>query len=134
VEEHGEDRAILMDPVDYRLLVAMLAYHTSPVEERQVQNGASLFIGLLESTLCGMTKQERWNRVMRAYLNDEISLGRVSRQYRCSDKFCTSRKGLPKIFLDIYTLDIRLTKRHINQHFWHTTKKRLNIKVQPLFS
>ena len=78
VEEHGEDRAILMDPVDYRLLVAMLAYHTSPVEERQVQNGASLFIGLLESTLCGMTKQERWNRVMRAYLNDEISLGRVA--------------------------------------------------------
>jgi len=78
VEEDGEDRAILMDPVDYRLLVAMLAYHTSPVEERQVQNGTSLFIGLPESELCGMTKQERWNRVMRTYLNDEISLGRAA--------------------------------------------------------
>jgi len=44
VEEDGEDRAILMDPVDYRLLVAMLAYHTSPVEERQVQNGMRLNI------------------------------------------------------------------------------------------
>jgi len=56
----------------------MLAYHTLPAEERQVQNGATLFVGLPESELCGMTKQERWNRVMCAYLNDEISLGRVA--------------------------------------------------------
>jgi len=81
VEHDGQDQAILINPIDYRILLAMLAHHTSPQQKPNAQNGAESFApfaGLHERELTDLTIQGRWNRVMAAYLHEEISLGRAA--------------------------------------------------------
>jgi predicted HTH domain antitoxin len=74
VESYGEEQVVLMDILDYRLIRAVAAYHhgsplssDSDVEPR----------GLSEADL-STDAQLRWNQVIAAYLDEQISLGRAA--------------------------------------------------------
>ena len=71
IENHGEEEAIILDIVDYRILRAVMRYHAThpPV-------GVS---GLSEQEL-GKLKdnQARWDSVLAHYLSRSISLSRAA--------------------------------------------------------
>lgn len=89
-----------MDPIDYRTLLATLAYHTSDIRTHTAQNGISLSIGLHEDELLGMTTQEQWNRVICAYLDEEINLGRAA-----------NLLNVPRLILDEHFQQLNIPRR-----------------------
>jgi predicted HTH domain antitoxin len=104
VESYGEEQVVIMDVTDYRIMRAVAAYHhlpphPSPANDPNVEPG-----GLSEEELAkylqreevvraaGGETQARWNRVMTAYLDGHINLGRAARlldlsRYELDERF-----------------------------------------------
>ena len=78
VESYGEEQIVLVDILDYRIMRAVAAYHalsprSSPLSDQNVEPS-----GLTEAELMENESQVRWNRVMAAYLDGQINLGRAA--------------------------------------------------------
>jgi prevent-host-death family protein len=84
VESYGEEQVVVIDIVDYRILRAVAAYHslgphlaltTDPAREPEGLSEAQIKRVVEEA---GGAIQARWNRVIIAYLDGHISLGRAA--------------------------------------------------------
>ncbi len=84
VESYGEEQVVVMDALDYRILRAaashrMLPSHPSPVNDPEIEPA-----GLSEAEVeqaereTDGSPQARWNRVIAAYLDRHINLGRAA--------------------------------------------------------
>lgn len=78
VESYGEEQVVLIDALDYRLMRAVTSYHSLPPQPNPLTDPTLEPVGLAESQLAGLDTQERWNRIMAAYLDVHISLGRAA--------------------------------------------------------
>jgi prevent-host-death family protein len=82
VESYGEEQIVLLDVLDYRLLQAAASYPRG--RQAPVNTPGMAPRGLTETELVqAMTtgsgdEQTRWNRVMTAYLDGDINLGRTA--------------------------------------------------------
>ena len=77
VESYGEEQVVLMDILDYRIMRAVAAYHRlpphpSPVNDPNIEPQGSAEVDLNNDL------QTRWNQVIAAYLDEQISLGRAA--------------------------------------------------------
>lgn len=78
VESYGEEQVVLMDVLDYRLMRAVATYHHSAPQPGPLSDPTLEPVGLSEAELIGTETQTRWNRIMAAYLDGHISLGRAA--------------------------------------------------------
>lgn len=84
IESYGQEEAALIDINDYRLLKAFTAYQTLPAHAAPVTNPELAPRGLEENEIkdlaaqAGGDPQAVWNRVIAAYLDGDISLGRAA--------------------------------------------------------
>ena len=84
VESYGEEQVVVIDAVDYRILRAVAAYQTLPPHPAPVNDPTLEPAGLSETEVeqacqeAGGSPQARWNKVMAAYLDGHISLGRAA--------------------------------------------------------
>ena len=82
VESYGEEQVAIMDAIDYRLLRAAAGYHSR--EDAPINNAEALPAGLSAEAVEDFVSenegcpQARWDRVMSAYLDADISLGRAA--------------------------------------------------------
>ena len=83
VTGHGDEQAVVLDITDYRLLRAAAAYRLQQ-EGAQPRAKAEMPRGLSEEEVqaaieaAGGNVQAGWNRVMAAYWDGDISLGRAA--------------------------------------------------------
>ena len=90
VENHGQPEAAIIDIIDYRILRAVLRYHSNPPE---IDPEA----GLPDSALDGLDDpQARFDLVLAHYLGQAISLGRVAE------------------LLDLAWVDLRFRFKHLD--------------------
>jgi prevent-host-death family protein len=90
VESYGEEQVVIMDVTDYRIIRAMAAYRHLPpyptpavdpnVEPRGLSEEelAQYLKGEEAIRAAGGETQARWNRVLTAYLDGHINLGRAA--------------------------------------------------------
>ena len=84
VESYGQEQAVVMDAVDYRVLRAVAAYYGLPPHPAPANDPALEPLGLsekeVEQAACeaGGMLQVRWNRVIAAYMDGHINLGRAA--------------------------------------------------------
>ena len=84
VESYGEEQVVILDILDYRLLQAAASYHTLPPHVAPIRDEAIAPRGLSEEDVrkavdeAGGDVQAAWNRVVAAYLDGDISLGRAA--------------------------------------------------------
>ena len=84
VESYGEEQVVVIDAVDYRILRAVAAYQTLPPHSTPVNDPTVEPAGLSETEVerawqeAGESPQARWNKVMAAYLDGHINLGRAA--------------------------------------------------------
>lgn len=84
VESYGEEQVAIMDVVDYRLLHAVAAYHTRPPQAAPRNDEAMAPRGLSQETVqtaidnANGDVQAGWDRVIAAYLDGDVSLGRAA--------------------------------------------------------
>ena len=99
VESYGEEQVVVMDAVDYRILRAVAAYQASPPHPAPFSDSAMEPAGLSEADVeqavreAGGSPQARWNRVIAAYLDRHISMGRAAvllglSVYELDERFC----------------------------------------------
>ena len=104
VKGYGEEQVVVMDITDYRLLRAIAAYqslpsHPAPINDERIEPR-----GLTEEEVEEAVRraegdpQARWDRVMAAYLDGHISLGRAAEllgltRYELQERL--GRLGLP---------------------------------------
>jgi len=81
VESYGKEQVAILDVQDYRLLLAMAAYRSQPPHNAPIGDATGTPAGLSDSALesDSTALQSRWNQVMAAYMDGEISLGRAAR-------------------------------------------------------
>jgi prevent-host-death family protein len=71
IENHGEEEAVILDILDYRILRAVMHYYAHPMELRDN--------GLSEYDLKRLAdSQSRWDLVLAHYLAEGISLARAA--------------------------------------------------------
>ena len=96
VESYGEEQVVLMDILDYRLIRAVAAYHRGALQS----SGSDVEPrGLSEADLNSTDPQLRWNQVITAYLDKQVSLGRAATllnlsRYELDERF--RRLDLPR--------------------------------------
>jgi prevent-host-death family protein len=84
VESYGEEQVVVMDAVDYRILRAVATYqkmvtHPAPVNDPTLEPS-----GLSEAEVeraeqeAGGSAQARWDKVIAAYLDGQVNLGRAA--------------------------------------------------------
>jgi len=84
VESHGHEQVVMMDAMDYRIVSAVVAWqglppHRAPInDETQEMSGLSEVEVAAAIKAAGGNEQARWNRVMEAYLDGHINLGRAA--------------------------------------------------------
>lgn len=84
VESYGEEQVAIMDVLDYRLLQAVASYHARPPQTAPIRDEEMAPRGLSEVDVreavaeAGTEAQAVWNRVIAAYLDGDISLGRAA--------------------------------------------------------
>ncbi len=84
VESYGEEQVAIMDAHDYRLLRAVAAYHTVSSHRAPIYDETLAARGLEEEVVekavadAGGDVQIFWNRVITAYLDGDVSLGRAA--------------------------------------------------------
>ncbi len=104
IASYGEEQVAILDASDYRCLRALAAYHSLPPHPAPINDSALVPRGLTEDevqsmiTQAGGDAQAGWNRVIAAYLNGDISLGRAAQllnisRFDLQDRF--NRLGLP---------------------------------------
>jgi predicted HTH domain antitoxin len=85
VESYGEEQVAVVDVQDYRILRALAAYHALPPHPAPVNDPAMEPAGLTEEEVeadvreADGSPQARWNRVIQAYLDEHINLGRAAK-------------------------------------------------------
>jgi len=104
VESYGEEQVAILDAADYRCLRAMAAYYSLPPHPAPVNDDGLAPRGLDEAEVqeliasaAGDT-QAGWDRVIAAYLDGDISLGRAAQllgisRFDLQERF--NRLGLP---------------------------------------
>ena len=104
VESYGEEQVAILDAADYRCLRAMAAYYSLPPHPAPVNDDTLAPRGLDEAEVqerlasaAGNT-QAGWDRVIAAYLDGDISLGRAAQllgmsRFELQERF--NRLGLP---------------------------------------
>ncbi len=104
VESYGEEQVAILDVLDYRILRAVAAYHAMPVHTAPISDWAmeprGLDVGEMQQAIMDADgdPQAGWNRVLAAYLDADISLGRAAEllglsRFELADRF--QRLGLP---------------------------------------
>ena len=84
VESYGEEQVVVMDILDYRILRAVATYHSLGPHHAPVNDPALEPAGLSAEQVEGAVReaggspQARWNRVIVAYLDGHVSLGRAA--------------------------------------------------------
>lgn len=84
VESYGQEEVAVMDAVDYRILTAVAAYQTLPSHPAPINDSTLEPAGLSEAEVmraeqaAGGSRQARWNKVIAAYLDANINLGRAA--------------------------------------------------------
>ena len=84
VESYGEEQVAVVDVQDYRILRALAAYHALPPHPAPVNDPSLEPAGLTEKEVetavraADGSPQARWNRVLQAYLDEHINLGRAA--------------------------------------------------------
>ena len=84
VESYGEEQVVVMDAMDYHILRAVAAFQTIPPHRAPVNDPSLEPAGLSEAEVerawqtAGESPQARWNRVINAYLDGHINLGRAA--------------------------------------------------------
>ncbi len=84
VESFGEEQVAVLDALDYRILQAVVAYYGLPPHPSPATDPALEMAGLSEEELAqavrqaGGFPQARWDRVLAAYLDGNISLARAA--------------------------------------------------------
>ncbi len=98
VESHGEEQVAILDVLDYRLLRAVAAYHMALPHRAPIGDETRVPRGLAEEEVekatadAGGDVQAAWNRVIAAYLDGDISLGRAAQllglsRFELSERF-----------------------------------------------
>jgi predicted HTH domain antitoxin len=77
VESYGEEQVVLLDVFDYRIMRAVAAYHHLPPHPSPMSDPDLEPKGLAEADLSSDI-QTRYNQVIAAYLDEQISLGRAA--------------------------------------------------------
>ncbi len=104
VESYGEEQVAILDVLDYRILRAVAAYHAMPAHPAPVSEPTvaprGLDVGEMQQAIADADgdPQAGWNRVLAAYLDADISLGRAAEllglsRFELADRF--QRLGLP---------------------------------------
>jgi predicted amino acid dehydrogenase len=104
VESYGEEQVAIVDVLDYRILRAVAAYHAlsphaAPVSDpHMAPRGMDLAEMQQAIVQADGDVQACWNRVLAAYLDADISLGRGAEllglsRFELADRF--QRLGLP---------------------------------------
>lgn len=84
VESYGEEQVAVVDVQDYRILRALAAYHALPPHPAPFNDPSLEPAGLTEEEVetavraADGSPQVRWNRVLQAYLDEHINLGRAA--------------------------------------------------------
>lgn len=84
VESYGEEQVAIMDVLDYRLLQSVASYHARPSQTAPIRDEDMAPRGLSEEEVreavaeAGTDAQAAWNRIIAAYLDGDISLGRAA--------------------------------------------------------
>jgi hypothetical protein len=99
VESYGEEQVAIVDALDYRLLRATAAYRAHP--DAPAQEAQAIPQGMSAADLAAISAddpQMGWDRVIAAYLDGHISLGRAAgllKQSRFELQARFNRLGLP---------------------------------------
>ena len=104
VESYGEEQVAILDAADYRCLRALAAYYALPPHSSPVLDANLAPRGLDEGEVQQAIAAEdgdaqaAWNRVITAYLDGDISLGRAAElldmsRFDLQERF--NRLGLP---------------------------------------
>jgi hypothetical protein len=104
VESYGEEQVAILDAADYRCLRAMAAYYALPAHPAPVLDASlaprGLDAGEVQQAIAAEDgdAQAAWNRVITAYLDGDISLGRAAEllgmsRFDLQERF--NRLGLP---------------------------------------
>lgn len=78
VESYGEEQVVLLDILDYRIMRAVAAYHQLPSHPSSMSDPDLHPQGLAEANLSSDI-QIRYDQVIAAYLDEQISLGRAAK-------------------------------------------------------
>jgi prevent-host-death family protein len=99
IESYGEEQVAVLDAADYRCLRALAAYYALPPHPAPVSDPSLAPRGLDQSDVKAAIAaaegdpQAAWNRILAAYLDGDISLGRAA-QLLGVDRFeLTARLG-----------------------------------------
>ena len=85
VESYGQEQAVVLDAMDYRILRAVTAYHGLPPHSTPANDPAVEPVGLSDKEVetaareASDAAQARWNRVLAAYLDGHIGFGRTAK-------------------------------------------------------
>lgn len=81
VESYGQQQAAVLDIVDYRLLKAVAAWQPDPTAPNSDPNAMPAGLALEDNrpNETDSDLQATWNRVLSAYLDVNISLGRAAK-------------------------------------------------------
>jgi len=104
VESYGEEQVAILDVLEYRLLRAVAAYRTTPPRPAPIRDETLTPRGLQDEevekviAVAGGDVQAAWNRVIAAYLDGDISLGRTAQllglsRFELMERF--NRLGIP---------------------------------------
>ena len=104
VESYGEEQVAILDILDYRVLRAVAAYHAMPSHAAPISDRSMIPRGLDLAEIQEAIRatdgdpQAGWNRVLAAYLDADVSLGRAAEllglsRFELADRF--QRLGLP---------------------------------------
>lgn len=99
IESYGEEQVAVLDAADYRCLRAIAAYYALPPHPAPISDPALPPRGLDQTEVLAAVVaaegdiQAAWNRVIAAYLDGDISLGRAAQLLGVARFELTERLG-----------------------------------------
>lgn len=99
IESYGEEQVAVLDAADYRCLRAIVAYYALPPHPAPVSDPSLAPRGLeqadVEAAIAAAEgdPQAAWNRILAAYLDGDISLGRAAQLLGVERFDLTARLG-----------------------------------------
>ncbi len=119
IESYGEEQVAVLDAADYRCLRAIAAYHALPPHPAPVNDPSLSPRGLdqpeVEAAVAGAEGdiQAAWNRVISAYLDGDISLGRAAQLLGVERFELTERLGRLGIPLLVGSVTVAEAKQEL---------------------
>jgi len=119
VESYGEEQVVVMDAMNYRIIRAVAAYQALPPHPAPVNDPTLEPAGLSEVEVeraaqeADESSQARWDRVITAYLDGHINLGRAA----------------VLLGLSIYELDERFRRLEVPRRIGPETKEEAQAEV-----